>query len=109
MRSTLKAESKLTDRYQTTVPEPIRRVLKIGKRDSLSYVVRANGEVVLKRAVLVEKDDPAISSFLDFLAQDLAAHPDQINSLNSDLLKKISSLTRSVKFDLDEALQESDE
>jgi antitoxin PrlF len=109
MKATLQARSKLTDRYQTTVPEPIRRVLKIGKRDSLSYVVRANGEVVLKRAAVVEKADPAISAFLDFLAQDLAQHPDQINSFNSDLLKKISKLTRDVKFDLDEVLQESDE
>ncbi len=32
MASTLELESTLTDRYQTTVPETVRRALKLGKR-----------------------------------------------------------------------------
>ncbi len=35
--ATLVAESTVTDRYQTTMPDPIRRVLKLGKRDRLRY------------------------------------------------------------------------
>ena len=34
MATELEAESTLTDRYQTTVPEVVRRALKLGKRDN---------------------------------------------------------------------------
>ena len=40
----IEAESSLTDRYQTTVPETIRRALKLGKRDKIHYTVKPTGE-----------------------------------------------------------------
>jgi antitoxin PrlF len=46
---TLEAESTLTDRYQTTVLEIVRRALKLGKRDKIQYTMRPSGEVVLTR------------------------------------------------------------
>lgn len=46
----IEAESTLTDRYQTTRPEPVRRALTRGKRDRLRYTVLTTGEVVLARA-----------------------------------------------------------
>ena len=49
MATTLEVESTLTDRYQTTVPETVRRVLKLGKRDKIHYTIRLDGEVVLSR------------------------------------------------------------
>jgi antitoxin PrlF len=30
----------LTDRYLTTVPETVRRALRLGKRDKISYSIR---------------------------------------------------------------------
>ena len=36
MPATLEAESTLTDRYQTTVPETVRRALRLGKRDKIT-------------------------------------------------------------------------
>jgi len=42
--------STLTDRYQTTVPEPVRRALHLGKRDKIHYTMRPTGEVILTRA-----------------------------------------------------------
>ena len=36
----LQVESTLTDRYQTTVPETVRRVLRLGKRDKIHYTTR---------------------------------------------------------------------
>jgi len=50
MAATLEVESTLTDRYQTTVPETVRRALKLGKRDKIHYAIRPSGEVVLTRA-----------------------------------------------------------
>jgi antitoxin PrlF len=38
MPATLEAESTLTDRYQTTVPETVRRALRLRKRDKIQYV-----------------------------------------------------------------------
>jgi hypothetical protein len=40
MPATLEAESTLTDRYQTTVPETVRRALRLRKRDKIQYVTR---------------------------------------------------------------------
>ena len=40
MPATLEAESTLTDRYQTTVPETVRRALRLRKRDKIQYVIR---------------------------------------------------------------------
>jgi antitoxin PrlF len=38
MPATLEAESTLTDRYQTTVPQTVRRALRLRKRDKIQYV-----------------------------------------------------------------------
>ena len=72
MPATLEAESTLTDRYQTTVPETVRRALRLGKRDKIHYTIRPNGEVVLTRAAPGDSDDPALMPFLGFLARDMA-------------------------------------
>jgi antitoxin PrlF len=53
MSASLEVESMLTDRYQTTVPETVRRTLRLRKRDKIQYVIRPSGEVVLTRAVML--------------------------------------------------------
>ena len=69
MAATLEVESTLTDRYQTTVPETVRRALKLGKRDKIHYTIRQDGEVVLTRAKVSEVNDPVLGQFLNFLAK----------------------------------------
>lgn len=107
--ATLEVESKLTDRYQTTVPETVRRALKLNKRDKIHYVIRQNGEVVLTRATSSEGEDPALGSFLDFLARDIAGHPEHIQAVEGALMRRIKSLTEGVEVDLNAPLQEGDE
>ena len=80
MPTTVEADSTLTDRYQTTVPQTVRRVLRLGKRDKLRYSIRPNGEVLLSRADTVPVNDPVLDKFLAFLAKDLAAHPEQLQA-----------------------------
>eukprot|EP01035_Chromulina_nebulosa_P062103 gene62103-84927_t len=75
MPTALAAESTLTDRYQTTVPETVRRALRLGKRDKIHYAIQSTGEVVLTRAAAAEAD-PVIGQFLDFLARAIAAQPE---------------------------------
>lgn len=103
MNIILEAESTLTTRYQTTVPEAVRRALNLGKRDKIHYTIRDNGEVVLTR-VSTGEDDPVIGQFLDFLARDLAEHPEHVQSLGGNLYRRLQSLTAGVDVDLDEPL-----
>lgn len=109
MRTTVEADSTLTDRYQTTVPETVRRVLHLGKRDRLRYSIRPNGEVVLSRVDTVPVNDPLLDTFLVFLAKDLAAHPEQVQALDRHLLDRLQSLVGGVKMDLDAPLSADDE
>ena len=109
MAATLEAESTLTDRYQTTVPETGRRALRLRKRDKIRYVIRPGGEVVLTRANDAEADDPVLGHFLGFLAHDIATHPERLQSLSSSFVKRVQSLVGEVKVDLDAPLSEEDE
>jgi antitoxin PrlF len=104
----IEAESSLTDRYQTTVPETIRRALKLGKRDKIHYTIKPTGEVVMARAEDAT-EDPALGPFLDLLARDIEAHPKRLQPLSVDLLKRISVLTQGVEYDIDAALSDDDE
>ena len=54
MLAVLETESTLTDRYQTTVLETVRRALNLGKRDKIHYTIRPSGEVVLTLADALE-------------------------------------------------------
>lgn len=105
----LEVESTLTDRYQTTVPETVRRALKLKKRDKLHYTIRSDGEVVLTRAKSENEDDPVLRRFLGYLARDISNCPDRIQSIDSDLVERIQSLVGSLEVDLDAPLSADDE
>ncbi|MCL2523906.1 MAG: type II toxin-antitoxin system PrlF family antitoxin [Betaproteobacteria bacterium] len=109
MPATLEVESTLTDRYQTTVPETVRRALRLGKRDKIHYCIRPGGEVVLTRAKPAEGDDPALGSFLDFLARDIASHPERLQAVDAGFVQRLQSLVGGVEADLDAALSADDE
>jgi antitoxin PrlF len=109
MPATLEAESTLTDRYQTTVPETVRRALRLRKRDKIHYTIRPDGEVVLTRAAPGDGDDPALAPFLGFLARDMAAHPERIRAVNAELAQRIQALVGGVEVDLDAPLSADDE
>jgi len=109
MPATLEVESTLTDRYQTTVPETVRRALRLGKRDKIHYTIRPGGEVVLTRAEASEGDDPVLGQFLSFLARDMANHPGRLQALDADLVQRLQSLVGGVEVDLDAALSADDE
>lgn len=56
------SESTLTDRYQTTVPEPVRKALGLNKRDKICYTIQPDGQVVISRADQTESD-PILGGF----------------------------------------------
>lgn len=109
MAVNLEVESTLTDRYQTTVPATVRRVLQLGKGDKIHYTIRPNGEVVLTRAEASEDVDPVLGQFLGFLAADLARHPERLQSLDAGFVQRLQSLVGGVDVDLNAALSTDDE
>jgi antitoxin PrlF len=109
MPTTLEIESTLTDRYQTTVPESVRRALRLGKRDKIHYTIRPTGDVVLTRGGNADDADPLLGQFLGFLAKDIATHPERLQGFNADLVQRIHTLTAGIDVDLDAALSPDDE
>ena len=109
MPATLEVESTLTDRYQTTVPETVRRALRLGKRDKIHYTIRPGGEVVLTRAAVSEGDDPVLGSFLGFLARDITHYPERLQAVDVGLVQRLQSLVGSIEVDLDAALSADNE
>lgn len=109
MPAPLEVESTLTDRYQTTVPEIVRRALRLGKRDKIHYTIRPSGEVVLTRAEASEGDDPVLGQFLGFLARDIASHPERLQAVNAGLVHRLQSLVGGIDVDFDAALSADDE
>ena len=109
MPAILHVESTLTERYQTTVPETVRRALRLGKRDKIHYTIRPDGEVVLTRAEPPEADDPILSQFLGFLTSDMANHPERLQTVDANFVKRLQTLVGDVECDLDAALSDDDE
>ena len=104
----LTCESTLTDRYQTTIPDIVRKTLQLHKRDKINYAIQLDGQVFLSRRE-TNQDDPVLDQFLTFLAQDIGHHPQHITSIGTDLHNRIKSLVDAVPIDLDCPLAEEDE
>ncbi len=68
MPTLLAAESTLTERYQTTVPDAVPKALKLGKQDKLRYTVQPDSHVLLTRAADTDTY-PALGAFLGFFDQ----------------------------------------
>jgi antitoxin PrlF len=102
------SESTLTDRYQTTIPDPIRKALGLNKRDKICYTIEPDGRVVISRADLAESD-PIIGQFLNFLAQDIEKNPQHLQALNSDLVNRVQALVADIELKLDAPLADEDE
>ena len=103
-------ESALTDRYQTTVPQPVRRALGLRKRDRICYAIRANGEVVMQRLCPEPvEDDPALAPFLALLQEDIAAHPERLLHITANLAGRLQELVGGIEVNLDAPLPDDDD
>ena len=107
MPSSLVLQSSLTDRYQTTVPAPVRKVLGLSKRSKLRFELQPDGTVTLGRAEAGE--DPVLAKFLSFLAADIENHPGRIRAVSPDWVGRMRALVKGAKVDLNEALDPEDE
>jgi antitoxin PrlF len=94
--------STLTDRYQTTVPEPVRRALALGKRDRIRFREDESGRIYLERVEDLDSD-PALAPFLKLIEADIAARPETVRPLTAEQIAKIDALLGDDDIDLDAA------
>lgn len=102
------SESTLTDRYQTTVPESVRKALHLNKREKILYTIQADGQVLMSRTERYD-DDPALGQFLSFLAKDISDNPQHLSAISNDLVGRVQALVTGVELDLDSPLSDEDE
>ena len=105
MVAILEVDASLTDRYQTTVPEPVRRALGLKKRDRIRFELTSEGDVLLKRAGDVKRD-PVVTAFLQFLQNDI---PLSARTPSEDLVARIQALVAGADVDLNAALPDDEE
>lgn len=99
--------SKLTDRYQTTVPSGVRKHLQLGKGDQIRYCTEPSGRVYIE--AVHEVADPALGAFLDLLEADIKAHPERLRAFDGELHDRLKALVGDVEVDLDAILSADDE
>jgi antitoxin PrlF len=100
--------SKLTDRYQTTVPRGVRNQLRLGKGDEIVYRTDAEGRVYIEPLRRGEAD-PALGAFLDLIEADIKAHPDRLRALDGALQARMADLVEDLEVDLEAPRSDADE
>ena len=91
MAALVQEYSTITAKGQTTVPKAVRQALGVEFGDKIVFLVDEHG--VSLRRVDTEDADPAVNSFLKFLAEDVIRHPDGLKTLAPALAERISTLT----------------
>ena len=99
----LRAESRLTERSQTTIPAAIRDALHLKPGENIQYTLLAGGKVIMSRKE-EELDDPVVSQFLSFLENDMKKNPQNIVPVPVAFWDSIKALTAGVEVDLDAPL-----
>jgi antitoxin PrlF len=94
--------STLTDKGQTTVPKSVRKALGLIAGDKIAFHVGESG-VSLRRAA--DNSDPAIESFLAFLARELERHPENLKAFPPEMKKRLVGLVQGVAVDLESTIE----
>lgn len=97
------AESRLTERSQTTIPAAIRDALHLKPGEYIKYSLIAGGKVIMSRQE-DEQDDPVMLNFLTFLENDMKKNPHNIHAVPVAVWENIKTLTAGVEVDLDAPL-----
>jgi antitoxin PrlF len=97
--------SKVTDRSQTTLPNGVRKALRLRPgEDSIEWEIRGD-EAVVRRAHAAGEDDPALAPFLELLERDVAGHPERLQGMPEDLYRRLLAVTEAVEVDLDQPIE----
>jgi antitoxin PrlF len=91
--------STITAKGQTTVPKAVRQALGIDYGGRIAFRIDESG-VTVHRAD-TEDSDPAVASFLAFLAEDVRRRPEALAGLSPALAERVAKLTEGIAVDLD--------
>lgn len=98
--------SKVTSRSQTTLPNGVRKALRLRPgEDALEWEIRGEEAIARRASVPLEEDDPALEPFLLFLERDIAAHPERLQGMSEDLYRRLLAVTEGMEIDLDEPIE----
>lgn len=99
-------EATLTDKYQNTVPAAVRKVLHLGRRDRIAYVIR-DGKVILEKVESQDDHvDPTIQAFLGFLQREMINNPQRLKPFGGELNRRAAELVEGMDVDLDVSLDD---
>jgi antitoxin PrlF len=107
--------SKLTDRFQTTIPAFVRQELGLNKRDLIEFLKSEDGYIVLgrrepKEPEVPEEFSPTLLAWLQFIEQDHESHPEQIKPLTKEMFDTALELSGgNFEIDLTQELNPEDE
>lgn len=106
MAAWLKEESTITAKGQTTVPKSVRQALGVDYGGRIAFVVDEQRRVYVQKAEPEESADPVIDGFLEFLARDMAKHPEtSILPFPQSLIDRAVALTAGMTVDLDAEIE----
>lgn len=99
-------ESTVTERYQTTVPNGVRKALGVQGKDRLVWEIRGD-EAIVRRAPVTHEDgdDPALEPFLRLVTDDIVAHPERLQGIPDGLYRRWMAVIQGVEVDLDEPVE----
>ncbi len=95
----LEEVSTITAKGQTTVPKAVRQVLGVDVGDQIAF--RVDGQQVTVVPAGVVHEDPVVGKFLEFIAKDIAQHPNAVKALSRDFASRMANLLKGKKVDLD--------
>lgn len=102
-------EATVTDRYQTTIPSGVRKLLGLGKRDKLAYVIKDGVVTVEKVSTPEEPEDPMVLAFLGLIGRDIVDHPERLSPLSDDMVRRAEALVDGMDIDLEAPLADQDD
>jgi antitoxin PrlF len=104
MARAIKEISTITAKGQTTVPKAVRQALGVDAGDRIAFQIDG-GKVTVQRADEEREDDPVVGAFLQFLAKDMARHPERLKGLSPSLKARMAALGRRVQVDLEAPIE----
>jgi antitoxin PrlF len=98
--------SKVTSRSQTTLPNGVRKALRLRPgEDALEWEIRGEEAVARRATVREEDEDPALEPFLQLLERDIAAHPERLRGMPDDLYQRLLAVTEGMDVGPDEPIE----
>ena len=93
--------STITSKGQTTVPKAVRQALGVDYGGRIAFHVGDDGVTITSAE---PQEDPAIGTFLDFLADDIKRRPEAVKALSSELAARITALVGAQPVNLDDEI-----